>query len=265
MPTVADVAAYLEQFAPPRLAAEWDNVGLLVGDRAAPVRRLMTCLTVTPRSAAEAIEQHADLIVTHHPVPFRPIKRLTSDTPEGHMLLKLIAANVAIYSPHTAFDSAPEGINHRLAQGLGLTGSAPLISLGAEADQLGVGAGRFGHLSPAITLAELAERLKKLLGIEMVGAVGPADRRIDTVAVGCGSAGEYLGEARRRGCQCLVIGETRFHTCLEAEALDMTLLLAGHHASERFAVEALAEVLAGQFGEVSIWASREERDPLYQM
>ena len=72
MPTVADVAAFLERFAPARLAAEWDNVGLLIGDRQATVHRLMTCLTVTPESAAEAIDERADLIVAHHPFPFKP-------------------------------------------------------------------------------------------------------------------------------------------------------------------------------------------------
>ena len=92
MPTIAAIAEFLEHFAPARLAAEWDNVGLLVGDRAAEARRIMTCLTVTPDSVAEAVAEQADLIVTHHPLPFRPLRRLTSDTPEGRSLLSLIAA-----------------------------------------------------------------------------------------------------------------------------------------------------------------------------
>ena len=122
--------AFLEKFAPPRLAESWDNVGLLVGDRRTEVRRLMTCLTVTPTTVDEAIRGRADLIVTHHPLPFSAVKRLTADTIVGRMLLKLIAAGVAVYSPHTAFDSAAEGINQRLAEGLGLTdiaaaGAAP--------------------------------------------------------------------------------------------------------------------------------------------
>src|SRR4051794_4337261 len=100
MPTVADVIAYLERFAPPRLAADWDNVGLLLGRRDAPVPRLMTCLTVTPDSAAEAVARRAALIVTHHPILFRPVKRLTADSAEGRMLLDLARADVAVYSPH---------------------------------------------------------------------------------------------------------------------------------------------------------------------
>ncbi len=126
MPTVADVATYLEDFAPPVIAGDWDNVGLLLGDAASPVRRLMTCLTITPASAAEAIDEHADLIVTHHPILFRGAKRLTTATTEGRMLLDLARAGVSVYSPHTAFDNTRGGINDSLAARLGLTEVQPL-------------------------------------------------------------------------------------------------------------------------------------------
>jgi dinuclear metal center YbgI/SA1388 family protein len=126
MPTVAAVIGYLEQFAPPSLAAEWDNVGLLLGDRQGRVKRIMTCLTVTPESAAEAVEAKAQMIVTHHPILFRPVKRLTTGNPEGRMLLSLIRAGVAVYSPHTAFDNTRGGINDALARRLGLVDVGPL-------------------------------------------------------------------------------------------------------------------------------------------
>src|SRR5262245_13385599 len=100
MLTAATHAHYPHQFAPPSLAAEWDNVGLLLGDRAAVVQRIMTCLTVTPESAAEAVDEKAELIVTHHPILFRPVKRLTAGTPEGRMLLALARAGVAVCCPH---------------------------------------------------------------------------------------------------------------------------------------------------------------------
>src|SRR5947209_8063121 len=111
MPTVAAVLDFLEQLAPLDLAADWDNVGLLLGDRAASVERVMTCLTVTPEAAAEAIAERVQLVVTHHPILFRPVKRLTTDAADGRMLLDLVRAGVAVYSPHTAFDNATAGIN----------------------------------------------------------------------------------------------------------------------------------------------------------
>jgi dinuclear metal center YbgI/SA1388 family protein len=126
MPTVGTIIGYLDKLAPTRTAAEWDNVGLLLGDRAAEVRRLLTCLTVTPESAAEAVEARAELIVTHHPILFRPVQRLTTDTPEGRVLLPLARAGVAVYSPHTAFDNSSGGINDLLARRLGLADVAPL-------------------------------------------------------------------------------------------------------------------------------------------
>src|SRR5438874_2649508 len=127
MTTVDLVARFLEAFAPPQLAESWDNVGLLVGDRHAKVERIMTCLTITAASAAEAVDEQAQLIVAHHPLPFHAFKRLTTDTSEGRILCQLLAAGISVYSPHTAFDSAAQGINRRLAEGLQLAAIQPLV------------------------------------------------------------------------------------------------------------------------------------------
>jgi putative NIF3 family GTP cyclohydrolase 1 type 2 len=176
---------------------------------------------------------------------------------------------VAVFSPHTAFDSAAEGINQRLAERLELAEIAPLRPLGEASESTdaasAVGAGRAGKLACPLTVAQLAERLKRLLKIESVQSVGEPERALLRVGVACGSAGEFLGIAAEQGCDCLVTGETRFHTCLEAEARGIALLLVGHYASERFGVEALSDVLARQFPEVIAWASRDERDPLRWM
>jgi dinuclear metal center YbgI/SA1388 family protein len=126
MLTVGDAVNELERFAPPGLAAEWDNVGLLLGGRAQPVARVMTCLTVTAESAGEAVREKADLIVAHHPILFHGVKRLTDATAEGRVVLELARANVAVYSPHTAFDNTAGGINDILANRLGLTDVVPL-------------------------------------------------------------------------------------------------------------------------------------------
>ena len=126
MHTVGAIVDYLDQFAPSFLAADWDNVGLLLGDRSASVQRIMTCLTVTPEVVREAVESKVQLIVTHHPILFRPIQRLTTDTPEGRMLLSVIQARVAVFSPHTAFDNTAGGINDTLAKRLDLIDVVPL-------------------------------------------------------------------------------------------------------------------------------------------
>lgn len=262
MTAVAQVAAFLESFAPPALAEEWDNVGLLVGDRDALVTRAMTCLTITAASAAEAIAEGAELIVAHHPLPFRALKRITTDSAEGKLLWSLARAGVAIYSPHTAFDSAARGINQRLAEGLCLSDVGPLVGKPTVAGQTDTGAGRHGRLVPPLTLDALADRVRAFLRLDVVQVVGEGSRPIAGVAVACGSAGEFLTPAREMGCDCLVTGETRFHTCLEAEATHTGLILAGHFASERFGVEALADELAAAFPDLTVWPSRREKDPI---
>jgi dinuclear metal center YbgI/SA1388 family protein len=260
MSTVQDICNFLDRFAPPQLAEAWDNVGLLVGDRGQVVNKLMTCLTITPSSTAEAVAERVELIVAHHPLPFKPLKRLTSDTTVGRMLLELIRSGIAVYSPHTAFDSAAGGINQRLAEGLGLQQITPLVPFDDE--MAGLGAARQGSLNEPAPLSVLAGRLKQFLSLDGYHVVGRDHHPIQRVAVACGSAGQFLDAARQADCQVLVTGETNFHTCLEAEANDVALLLPGHYASERFAVECLAEVLAEQFSQVAVWASRNECDPL---
>ena len=125
MTRVAEILDWLDAFAPPALAESWDNVGLLLGDRAATVDRVMTCLTVTTTTAAEAIDAGAGLIVSHHPILFRSVKRLVASGPDAPVLA-LAKAGVAVFSPHTSFDNCPGGINDGLAELLDLRDVAPL-------------------------------------------------------------------------------------------------------------------------------------------
>ncbi|MBB76799.1 MAG: Nif3-like dinuclear metal center hexameric protein [Planctomycetaceae bacterium] len=260
MSTIDDVSEVLRSLAPPYLAEEWDNVGLLVGDGKRSVKRIMTCLTVTRESAREAIDQQVELIVAHHPIPFRPLKRLTTEDTTGQLLLSLINAGISVYSPHTAFDSARDGINQRLAEGLELLKIQPLQLI--ENDPDGLGAGRWGELAEQLTLEEVGTRLKQFLRIRGLHMVGTPAQPIQRVAVACGSAGQFLAAAQKYQCDLLVTGETSFHTCLASAAAQVAMLLPGHYASERFAVESLAESLGYHFPALVVWASREEADPL---
>jgi dinuclear metal center YbgI/SA1388 family protein len=123
---LAELITHLEVLAPPALSEGWDNTGLLFGDRAADVSHVLTCLTLTPDVAAEAVANRVHLVVTHHPLLFKPVQRLTSDTAEGRTVLMLLRAGIAVYSPHTAWDNAPDGINQQLAELCGLQDIEPL-------------------------------------------------------------------------------------------------------------------------------------------
>ncbi|MCA8996632.1 MAG: Nif3-like dinuclear metal center hexameric protein [Planctomycetaceae bacterium] len=260
--TVQDFVKFLENFAPPGLAEEWDNTGLLVGTRSASVEKAITCLTLTPDVAEEAIQQEAQLIVSHHPVLFRPVQRLTDATAEGRMLLDLIAAGVAVYSPHTSFDSASAGINQQLAEQLRLTEIAPIRPTLEEGELSGLGSGRWGRLRESETLAQSLSRVRTSLKVPHLQYVGELDQPVSQIAVACGSAAEFLREAERLGCDLFITGEARFHSFLEARSLGLPMVILGHYASERPAVEQLAKVLQAEFPAAEVWASRVERDPV---
>ncbi|MFG0335729.1 MAG: Nif3-like dinuclear metal center hexameric protein [Maioricimonas sp. JB049] len=264
--TVHDVLAWLEEFAPLDLAEQWDNVGLLLGDTRRPLSRVMTCLTLTADVADEAIEEKVGLIVSHHPILFRPVQRLTCDTREGELLQRLIAAGISVYSPHTAFDSAADGINAELSRLFQLSDVRPLRPIaGPEAGNLPevpVGAGRYGRLPEPTDLAGFLQLVKEKLGVSHLQFVGDSGRRITQVAVACGSAAEFLPYAAGHGCDVLLTGEARFHACLEARDLEIALVLPGHYASERPAVESLATRIGQQFADLEVWPSRVETDPV---
>ncbi|HEY1186382.1 MAG TPA: Nif3-like dinuclear metal center hexameric protein [Gemmata sp.] len=363
MPTVAEFAAYLDRFAPCATAADWDNVGLLLGDPKADVARVLTCLTLTPDVAAEAVSAGAHLIVSHHPVLFRGAKKLTVNTPDGEALLPLLRAGAAVYSPHTAFDNCPGGINDGLCQKLGIVNTVPLrpreakrqcklvvfvpdadlqqVSDALFAAGAGVigqyrecsfrlagtgtffgtdatnptvgqkgrredapewrlevvvpeplvsaavaamrkahsyeepafdvyplkpttsgGEGRFGELTSPLTLDHLARHTKEALGASAVQLVGDPGRPVRTVALACGAAGEFLSDAIKRKADVFLTGEVRFHDALTARGANVGLILPGHYATERPAVEDLATRLGTDFPGVTVWASRTERDPL---
>lgn len=260
MTTVGDISQFMNEFAPAQLAEDWDNVGLLVGDPEATVQNVMTCLTITPESANEAITHKANLIVTHHPLPFRSMKRLTTCQTASRLLLDLIKAEIAIISPHTAFDSAANGINSQLAGKFQLEDVRPLVPSELLGDELGTA--RIGRTAKEATLQTLIDTAKSCFDLEQVRFVGSRNQSVNQVALCCGSGGSFLDKAIRVGCDALVTGETTFHTCLEARARKVALILLGHHTSERFAVEHLADVIGKQFGSLNVWASEDETDPV---
>ena len=260
------VIQFLETRYPLALAENWDNVGLLVGDRTMPVQRVMTCLTVTPESCREAIEEQADLIVTHHPFPFQAVRQITTATNVGTMLWQLIRAGVAIYSAHTAFDSAATGINHQIAEMLGLIDIKTLYPQQNDENTLVQGTGRIGMLPQPVPLLELVENVAKLFRQKVLPFIGDPKKPMQCVAIGCGASGEFLEQVIAKKADVFLLGEAKFHQFLEAEANGLAMILPGHYTSERFAVEQLATVFADNFRDgderLTVWASRCESDPL---
>ncbi len=259
---VQEILDFVGEVAPLDLAEDWDNVGLLLGGRSSEVSSVLTCLTLTPDVATEAIERKAGLIVSHHPILFRSVKRITTDNPEGRMLLDLAAANVAVYSPHTGYDSAQNGINRQLAELLELINVGILRPAETEAGTESIGAGRHGELPQEMTLRDLVAVVKHRLYIPGIQFVGDPDLVVRKVGIACGAAAEFLADAEKVGCQALLTGEARFHDCLAARSRGLGMILPGHYATERPAMEHLASRLSERFPTLEVVASESESDPV---
>lgn len=274
MIVVQDVVTHLERIAPGHLSEDWDNTGLLIGRPGAQVQRLLTCLTLTSDVAAEAVAEKVQLVVAHHPLMFRGTKRITEADREGRVLLQLIENGIAVYSPHTSFDSALQGINQQLATAFGLQkihpirtdqkaayreSAAPAAASPAAGDE---GAGRHGTLEEAVSLQAFLETVRTAVSKTYLEYSGDLQASVRYVAVACGAAAEFLSDAMRLGCDTFVTGEARFHAALEARECGINLILLGHYSSERPGIEWLAEQLGAAFSEIQCFPSSVERDPL---
>lgn len=252
----------LDELAPLRYAESWDNVGLLVGDPAADVGRVLVTVDYSPAVAEEARAKQASLVVSYHPPLFAAVKRAVHGVP----WVEAIRLGIALYSPHTALDVAPLGTNDFLADACGIhvRGRAPLRPFGTTSGQKepdGIGLGRAGDVAP-ITLGELVERCKRTLGLDHVLVAGPLERVIHRVGVAAGAGGELLGDAVRANVDVFVTGELRHHDALSALARGVCVVAALHSNSERAAVRAYSERLAGRLVGVDVVVSEYDADPL---
>ncbi len=237
MTTVADVTAWLEQFAPSRLAEPWDNVGLLWGDPCASLERVMTCLTVTPISAGEAIREQAGLIISHHPVLFREVKKVRADLPETGYLWKLARAGIAIASPHTAFDNTREGINDILCRRLGLVDIAPLRPLSTESNRPNFALQSF----KIVVFTPEADREAVISAAFTAGAgrIGAYDECSFSIPgegtfFGTEEANPTVGERGRR----IAVPELRLEVVCPGEKLaDVLKSIRAHHSYEEPAID----------------------------
>ena len=259
MVTAGDICRFLEEVAPLSLAEPWDNVGLLLGRAGREVRCVMTCLTLTAPVAAEAVRREVQMIVTHHPVLFRGAKKITDATAEGRIVLVLVESGIAVYSPHTAFDSAATGVNQRLAESIGLSQIRPLRRPDQGAT---VGAGRCGTFPLPMAKDEFLARVSEVVGAHFLEIAWSGPETVRTVAVACGSAADFLEDTVRAGCDVFVTGESRFHTVLESQSHGVSLVLTGHFPSERPAVIWLASLLKERFPDVQVFASENDQNPL---
>ncbi len=229
--TVRDFYNFLCKWAPPSLSEEWDNVGLQVGSFIGKVSGILVSLDVTENTLWEAVEHEANLLVTHHPLFFKPILRLDDESPVTRCARLATQMGVNILSFHTNLDSTREGLNDLLARRLGLKSVKPLLPA-RDPRWASAGLGRIGGL-PKLRLRDFIERVAKNLKIEALRFIGdPAHHFVQKVAVMTGSGGAYYREARAAGGDVLVTGDVKYHQALEALAAGLAVVDIGHFAGE---------------------------------
>lgn len=264
MPALAEILAVLEHSYPSALAESWDAVGLVCGDPAEEVRRVLFCVDPVEETIAEAEEVGAQLIVAHHPLLLRGVHGVPADTAKGALVHRMIRGGIALYCAHTNADSALPGVSDALAAAIGLEVDRPLDPHEPGAR---TGIGRIGHLSAAEPFEAFVRRVAAALPATVPGVLGAGDpqRPIRTVAVAGGAGDSYLAKAAAEGVDAYVTADLRHHPAGEHLANTRTVpALVGvtHWASEwPWCGQASALVDAAFAGTVDTHVSTRCTDP----
>ena len=233
---------------------DWDNVGQLLGEPEREVSRVLVALDVTEAVAGEALSKGCELIVAHHPImncKWLPVQTVRSDTPQGHLLIKLLRGGVSVICMHTNLDVAEGGVNDCLAEALELIDPGPL----GDAEHLC----RMGTLREPMALQDFAAFVCRRLHSNGVRYAG-AGKTVHRVAVGGGACGNFLYEAAARGCDAFVTADVKYNHFLDAAALGLTLVDAGHFPTEDVVCPVLVRYLRERFPGIPIEKSSSHRE-----
>ncbi len=234
-PRLENILEIIEEIAPRRLAEAWDNPGLQVGGRDHPVGRILISLDPTLEAVQEASRIKADLLLTHHPLIFKPVSSIQPDLYPGNVLHKAVLNRIAVASAHTNLDAARGGINDLLAGLLGLEEVQVLDVRDDPCPEEGIG--RVGTLPDPSPLSDVVAHVKRVLGVSTVGVVGRAEKILHSAAVVGGSGGGMVPFAGKRGADVLITGDIGHHDALNALSHGVAVIDAGHFHTEKAAMK----------------------------
>lgn len=238
---VFDIMQLMERIAPLSLAEEWDNCGLQIGSKRWPVKKIWVALDPLLPVIEAAADKQVDMVITHHPLFFRPLRNLDVDTPAGKVIERALAARIAVYAAHTCLDSAPGGVNDVLARRIGLTNLKALVpATGEDEGDPPKGLGRIGNLPAPLPLEELALSVKNALGLEQIVLAGRCIKPIRMVALCSGSGSSLLETFLESQAQVYISGDMHYHDARAVEDAGRAFIDVGHFGSERVMIDALA-------------------------
>lgn len=259
MTTAKDVEQALFAFAPKEMAFDWDNVGLLVGDPDSEVKKVLVSLDITQPVVDEAKSLGCQLIAAHHPVMNihwhqRELQTLRSDTRLGSLLTSLVKGGISAVCMHTNLDAVSGGVNDALAEKLGLREICQLKQDGVDTQGQPYGIGRVG-ITDERPLQEFAAFVKHSLGANGIRLVDTG-KPVRRVAVGGGSCSDMMGDALAMGCDTFVTADVKYDGFLDAKALGLNLVDAGHFPTENVVCPVLKARLEAAFPDLEVLISR---------
>ena len=258
MITVADVLKQMESLAPAYMKMSWDNVGLLCGSRRQEVKKILVALDPFEGVCREAESWGADLIVTHHPIIFQPIKNVTDDTSIGRSLQLLCRCGISAINAHTNLDCVPGGVNDRLAAALGLENVEVVEPMGQTPEGEPWGLLRKGTVQeqPLEQFLAVVKENLQCAGLRYADGGKPVHK----VAVGGGACAGEIQDAIHAGCDTFVTSDIKYNQFWDARDMGLNLIDAGHFYTENPVTEYLAEKLQAAFPELEVKISETHRD-----
>lgn len=243
----SEIIEVLEELSPKQYACEWDNVGLLVGRRDKDVKHIMVALDATMEVVRQACEKGIDMLITHHPMIFSPMKKVTGDSVLGEKVLLLAEHGISYFAMHTNFDTVG-GMAELAAsqQYLNLSDTRPII----ECDLPEQGMGRYGKLPKAMNVDEVAEYIKKCFGLSNVlihKTDSVSDKLFERIAVMPGSGKSFINKVVEDGYDLYLTGDIGYHEATDARELGLNVIDATHDGIEKIFVKYISDYLKGRF------------------
>lgn len=255
-----EIAASLEAFAPLALQESWDNAGFCIGHPAQEVHGIMLGLDCTERLMDEALERGADMIVTHHPLIFRGIKRIDPTDPTGRLVYRAIRHGLVVYAAHTNADKVCSGVSGRMADLLGLEDRRMLEPDTRTAGGEPAGLGMVGELSRPMDPEAFVAWVKECFGLSSVRTSSLPSGPVRRVALCGGSGAGLIGAALAAGADAYVSGDISYHHFFCPE--DLLLMDIGHFESEYGIVGRFFEILRENFPNFAVHISERENNPV---